>query len=91
MVDSILLKLQVLNEEEKLNSNLELLEESIEKLYVQGVISSSKSEYLKDFVNKLVNQEMDFLLSRRRAFVKDKSMFFIFFCFVKNIIFFPKR
>ena len=63
MVDSILLKLQVLNEEEKLNSNLELLEESIEKLYVQGVISSSKSEYLKDFVNKLVNQEMDFLLS----------------------------
>tara|TARA_B100001750_G_scaffold247037_1_gene271391 strand:- start:2836 stop:3090 length:255 start_codon:yes stop_codon:yes gene_type:complete len=63
MVDSVLLKLQVLNEEEKLNSNLELLEESIEKLYVQGVISSSKSEYLKDFVNKLVNQEMDFLLS----------------------------
>ena len=63
MGDSILLKLQVLNEEEKLNSNLELLEESIEKLYVQGVISSSKSEYLKDFVNKLVNQEMDFLLS----------------------------
>ena len=63
MVDNILLKLQVLNEEEKLNSNLELLEESIEKLYVQGVISSSKSEYLKDFVNKLVNQEMDFLLS----------------------------
>ena len=63
MEDSILLKLQVLNEEEKLNSNLELIEESIEKLYVQGVISSSKSEYLKDFVNKLVNQEMDFLLS----------------------------
>ena len=45
MVDSILLKLQVLNEEEKLNSNLELLEESIEKLYVQGVISSSKSSW----------------------------------------------
>ena len=63
MVDSILLKLQVLNEEEKLNKNLEFLEEGIEKLYVQGVISSSKSEYLKDFVNKLVNQEMDFLLS----------------------------
>jgi len=63
MVDNILLKLQVLNEEEKLNKNLELLEDGIEKLYVQGVISSSKSEYLKDFVNKLVNQEMDFLLS----------------------------
>ena len=63
MVDSVLLKLQVLNEEERLSKNLELLEDSIEKLYIQGVISSGKSEYLKDFVNKLVTQEMDFLLS----------------------------
>tara|TARA_B100001540_G_C15771431_1_gene626522 strand:+ start:302 stop:556 length:255 start_codon:yes stop_codon:yes gene_type:complete len=63
MVDSILLKLQVLNEEEKLNKNLELIEEGIEKLYNEGSISLKKAESLKDFIAKLISQEMDFLLS----------------------------
>ncbi len=63
MVDSILLKLQVLNEEEKLNKNLELIEEGIERLYNEGSISLKKAESLKDFISKLISQEMDFLLS----------------------------
>ena len=63
MVDSILLKPQVLNEEEKINKNLELIEEGIEKLYNEGSISLKKAESLKDFISKLISQEMDFLLS----------------------------
>ena len=63
MTDNILLKLQVLNEEEKLNKNLEFIEEGIDKLYNQGSISSKKAESLKDFISKLISQEMDFLLS----------------------------
>ena len=63
MVDSILLKLQVLNEEEKLNKNLELIEEGIDKLYNEGSINSKKAESLKEFTAKLISQEMDFLLS----------------------------
>ena len=63
MVDNILLKLQVLNEEERLSKHLELLEEGVDKLYNEGKISENKSEYLKDFVSRLVAQELDFLLS----------------------------
>ena len=51
MVDSILLKLQVLNEEEKLNKNLELIEEGIERLYNEGSISLKKAESLKKDVS----------------------------------------
>ena len=62
-MDNILLKLKVINEKDKLNKCLCLLEEGVSKLHNEGRINIDKSEYLKDFINRLIEQEKDFLVS----------------------------
>lgn len=62
-MDNILLKLKVINEKDKLNKCLHLLEEGVSRLHNEGRINIDKSEYLKGFINRLIEQEKDFLVS----------------------------